>query len=161
MIWYQALPSVWIWPFSMILWSKCKIVQNYMKKTSKKNRRKLNIMRGWHFKEFKIFKIKILVGSVTAAIPRVRENTSSNSFIKYTSFWLDNLYYLAWVPERKRVFYKQYLRAKIQQFNCRWWLWFICGKEVYYMYLMIVNFERNRFGISLVICRSEKVTLVK
>ena len=48
--------------------------------------KKLNMTRGWHFEDFKIFKIKILVGSVTVPIPRVRENTFSNSFIKILAF---------------------------------------------------------------------------
>ena len=56
----------------------------------------------WRFKDF--LKIKILVGSVTAPIPRVRENAFCVSFIENTSFWLDNLYNLAWVPEGYRVF---------------------------------------------------------
>ena len=45
---------------------------------------KLNMTRGWHFEDFKIFKIKILVGSVTASIPRVRENVFCVSFIENT-----------------------------------------------------------------------------
>ena len=89
----------------MILWSKCKIVQNYMIEEKLKLRlKKLNMTRGKHFEDLKIFEIKILVRSVTASIPRVRENAFCVSFIENTRIWLDNLYYLAWVPEGYRVF---------------------------------------------------------
>ena len=63
--------------------------------------------RGLHFKDFKIFLMKMLVGSVTAPIPRVREQMFCVSFIEKHSDLIGQS--TTWPGFRKEdcVFYKQ------------------------------------------------------